>query len=265
MNQVSPLLIAQITDIHLFADEKQELLGLPTTQSFQAVIKRLCSLRHQPDLLLLTGDLSQDGTAKSYERIQNLLSPLETPTYWIPGNHDDLAVMEQVLRCGMISLRKTFERNGWQFILLNSGVPGCVHGRLSLDTLEWLDFRLKVIEEQPTLVALHHPPFLVNSDWLDSSTLQNSEEFFAVLDKHPHVKLVLFGHIHQEFHRQRHGVHYLGSPSTCIQFEPHSSKFALNYEEPGFRLLTLYADGRWQTRIERVAYECEMDLAATGY
>ena len=263
MNQ-SPLLIAQITDIHMFADEDQELLGLSTTQSFQAVLERL-SLQPQLDLLLLTGDLSQDGKPESYRHVQNLLSPLRIPTYWLPGNHDCLPAMEQVLNRGLISPHKTFEQGGWNFVLLNSSVPGCVHGHLSAETLGWLDFRLGLVSNKPTLIALHHPPIAVNSTWLDTSTLQNPEELFAVLDRHPQVKLVLFGHIHQEFNRQRRGVHYLGTPSTCIQFEPRSSDFALDQEEPGFRLLNLYADGSWETKIERVKICCQLDLAATGY
>lgn len=264
MNQASPLSVAQVTDIHLFADENQKLLGLPTTQSFQAVIERL-SLQPQLDLLLLTGDLSQDGTPASYKRMQKLLSPLSLPTYWLPGNHDCAIAMQRVLNRVPISPCKAFERNGWHFILLNSSVPNCVYGHLSSETLDWLDFRLGLVGSQPTLIALHHPPFIVNSDWLDTSTLQNPEELFAVLDRHPQVKLVLFGHIHQEFNRQRRGVHYLGTPSTSIQFEPQSSNFSLDHKKPGFRLLNLYEDGTWQTKIERVAYTHHLDLAATEY
>lgn len=265
MNQVSPLSIAQITDIHLFADENQKLLSLATTQSFQAVIERLQKLRPQLDLLLLTGDLSQDGTLESYERVQNLLIPLDLPTYWLPGNHDCLSVMQQVLNSAPVSPRKAFAQGGWNFILINSGVPGRVHGHLSPETLDWLDFRLELLGNEPTLIALHHPPFAVNSDWLDASTLQNPQELFVVLDRYPQVKLVLFGHIHQEFNRQRNGVHYLGSPSTSIQFEPQSSSFSLDNEEPGFRLLKLYPNGSWITKIQRVAYVHQLDLAATGY
>ena len=272
MNQVSPLSIAQLTDIHLFADENQELLGLPTIQSFRAVIERLLSLRPQPDLLLLTGDLSQDGTKESYEHIQNLLSPLKTPTYWLPGNHDCISAMRQVLNRVPVSRRKAFDRGIWNFILINSSVPGYVHGYLSPETLDRLDFRLGLVGDafgsefglRPTVVALHHPPFHVNSEWLDTSRLQNPEELFAVLDRHPQVKLVLFGHIHQEFNRQRHGVHYLGTPSTSIQFKPQSSKFSLDQEEPGFRMLNLYPDGTWETWIERVDYAPQL-YPATGY
>lgn len=264
MNHVSPLSVAQVTDLHLFANEDQELLGVSTTQSFQAVIERL-SLQPQLDLLLLTGDLSQDGTPESYERLQNFLSPLSLPAYWLPGNHDCLSAMQQVLNRAPISPCKAFKQNGWHFVLLNSGVPGFMHGHLSSETLFTLDLRLRLTGNQHTVVALHHPPFVVNSDWLDASRLQNPEELFAVLDRHPQVKLVIFGHIHQDFSQQRQGVHYLGTPSSSIQFEPQSSNFSLACSEPGFRLLNLYPDGTWETRIERVACTHQLDRAATGY
>ena len=272
MNQ-SPITIAQVTDIHLFADENQELLGLLTTRSFKAVVERLLSLQPQPDLLLLTGDLSQDGTPESYDRVQKLLSPLKTPTYWIPGNHDCISAMQHVLKRAPVSPLKSFTRGNWNFLLINSGVPGCVYGHLSPKTLAWLDFQLELMGNvsgsdsvlRPTVVALHHPPFQVNSNWLDTSILQNPQQLFAVLDRHPQVKLVLFGHIHQEFNYQRHGVHYLGTPSTSIQFKPQSSNFSLDHQAPGFRLLNLYPDGTWETWVERVAYAHKLNMAAKGY
>jgi Icc protein len=265
MKQVPPLSIAQVTDMHLFANENQKLLGIPTMSSFQAVIERLQELQPELDLLLLTGDLSSDNRPESYEIVQNLLRPLQIPTYWIPGNHDCAIVMEQVLNLGLVSRRKSFERGNWNFILLNSSVPGYVHGYLSVKTLDWLDSQLKIIGNKPTLVALHHPPFLVNSDWLDSSSLQNPKELFAILDNYPQVKLVLCGHIHQEFHHQRHDIHYLSAPSTCFQFLPQSAHFALDQQPPGFRQLKLYPDGVWETWVERVPFFHSADLAATGY
>lgn len=265
MTSLFPLRIAQITDIHLFADGSQQLLGLPTMESFQAVIRQVQTLRWKPDLLLLTGDLSQDGRLESYRSLKRELLPLKIPTYWLPGNHDFVPAMEQVLDWDFISPEKSFQAGGWRFLLLNSQVPGCVHGHLSTDSLIWLDKQLSLSADSPTVVSLHHPPFVVGSDWLDDSTLQNSEDLFAVLDRHPQVKLVLFGHIHQEYSRERRGVHYLGTPSTCIQFEPKSKDFALEDQRPGFRLLSLYTNGQWQSEVQRVSYACALDMAAGGY
>ena len=262
INQVSPISIAQITDTHLFASENHEMLGMPTIQSFQAVVERLKELRTEVDLLLLTGDLSGDGKPDSYDNLQNLVNPLQIPAYWLPGNHDCAIAMDDILNMGMLSRRKSFVRGGWNFILLDSSVPGCLHGYLSGKTLDWLDSELTILGDHPTLVALHHPPFPVNSAWLDSSTLQNPQEFFAVLDRHPQVRLVLFGHIHQEFQRQRHQVNYLSTPSTGLQFRSKSPTLMIDQEYPGFRLLKLYPNGMWETSVERVPYFQPLELAA---
>ncbi|MCU0552340.1 MAG: 3',5'-cyclic-AMP phosphodiesterase [Leptolyngbya sp. Prado105] len=258
-----PLRIAQVTDLHLFAESDQCLLGMPTLRSLNVLITQLRQLAPQPDLLLLTGDLSQDGSADSYHHVQRLLSPLGIATYWLPGNHDRVEIMERSLT--QFHADKSFRKRNWQFILLNSQDPGCVHGRISKESLNWLDRQLAQNPNVPTLVSLHHPPFLVNSTWLDTSTLQNSPELFKVLDRHAQVKLVVFGHIHQEFQHQRKAVTYLGTPSTCIQFARASDKFALGEEEPGFRLLELYSDGTWKSQVKRVEFSYQLDLAATGY
>ncbi len=252
MVKTSPLLVAQITDTHLFAGADQKLLGLPTYDSFQAVLEQLSQLQPKPDILLLTGDLSHDESSASYERLQGLLTPLEIPTYWLPGNHDSLPVMQQVLRYLPVSSEKSFQAGGWHFLLLSSWVPGCVHGQLSQASLEWLELQLQLIGHKPTLIGLHHPPCPVHSEWLDQIALQNPAEFLAIIDRYSQVKLVVFGHIHQAFAHRRHGVGYLGSPSTCVQFAPASAEFLLDQAQPGFRLLTLFPDGIYETKIERV-------------
>ncbi|MBF2025168.1 MAG: 3',5'-cyclic-AMP phosphodiesterase [Oscillatoriales cyanobacterium C42_A2020_001] len=259
------LLVAQITDIHLFAESDKRLLGLQTLESFQTVLYQVKDLERQPNLLLLTGDLSQDGSAESYQTLQAMVQPLGIPTYWVPGNHDDPAVMAQVLKRSPVSDQKSFRAGGWRFLLLDSCVPGCVYGSISSASLEWLDAELSQFRDEPTLITFHHPPFLVGCDWMNDIGLQNANELFAICDRHPQIKVVLFGHIHQEFYRQRNGVHYLGTPSTCIQFKPNSSSFSLDEEQPGLRLVNLFPDGSWESAVQRTLYVCEPDLTAAGY
>lgn len=254
MVKSSALLVAQITDTHLFAESEQQLMGTVTNNSLQAVLAHLSQLQPQPELLLLTGDISQDESYASYQRLQDLLAPLNIPAYWIPGNHDNLPVMQQVLNQSPFVAEKHFVAGGWHFLLLNSLVPGCVYGQLAPESLEWLEQKLQLIGNQPTLIALHHPPCLVNSNWLDQINLHNSAEFLAVIDRYAQVKLVIFGHIHQAFDYQRRGVRYLGSPSTCVQFKPTSEEFGIERQaQPGFRLFTLMPDGTYKTTVERVS------------
>lgn len=245
------LLVAQVTDLHLFARVDQQLMGVTTAETFRVILEHLGQLQPKPDLLLLTGDLSQDESSASYQWLQDVLVPLGIPTYWLPGNHDNLLVMEQVLHQPPISPEKSFEAGEWQFLLLSSWVPGCVHGQLSQPTLAWLEQQLQV-NHQPTLVSLHHPPCPIGSAWMDAIALQNPAEFLRIIERYPQVRLVVFGHIHQAFEDQHQGVCYLGSPSTCAQFQPKSREFAIAQAQPGFRLLTLSPDGSYETKVERV-------------
>ncbi len=267
MQGVSPLIAAQITDTHLLAASEGELLGLPTAKSFAAVIRRLKEVEPQPDLLLLTGDLSQDETVASYERLAAAVAPLGIATHWIPGNHDRLDFMAKVLCEPPISTERSLQVGGWHLILLDSSVAGKVHGRLSLESLQWLDEQLQNFQDLPTLVGLHHPPLDIASAWIDRSRLQNPEDLFAVLDRHPQVRLTIFGHIHQDFRSKRGGVCYMSSPSTSVQFRPQCQQFRLDNLDPGFRLLFLYPDGSFETRIERVPLgeSVSPNLSATGY
>jgi len=255
--------VVQLSDTHLFSDCNRELLGMPTAESFMTVLNAV--RQFQPDLLLLTGDLSQDETPHSYQRLRDLVTPLGIPTYWLPGNHDQPVVMAQMLESATISNQKLFQYQGWNFILLNSAQADRVDGYLSPEALSELDYQLQQLPAQPTLIGLHHPPCVIDSDWMDQISLRQPEEFCAMVERYPQVKLVLFGHIHQEFRLTRAGVQYLGCPSTCVQFKPHQPVFAIDEQQPGFRLLQLYSDGRVDTQVQRVNYRPLPDLAARGY
>ncbi|GAB4364705.1 MAG: 3',5'-cyclic-AMP phosphodiesterase [Elainellaceae cyanobacterium] len=248
----TPLLVAQITDTHLFADPNQQMMSCTTATTLRSVVQALHHLSPKPDLLLMTGDLSQDETLESYQNLQNQVDVLNIPTYWIPGNHDVPAVMNQVLTSGCISPQKYIQANGWNFVLLDSALPNHVEGQLSVAQLDWLEQRL-LEQNQPTVVVLHHHPLPIGSTWMDRIGLQNSDPLFEVIDRYPHVKLVLFGHIHQEFEQYRNGVCYLGTPSTCVQFKPDSDGFAIDSQPAGFRLLKLLPNGEYSTLVKRVS------------
>ena len=116
--------VLQLTDTHLFAQAQETLLGLPTQLCLQRIIDRILNQPQLPDFIVLTGDLSQDGRAESYANLSALLEPLGLPIYWIPGNHDCVKTMTRSLQAPIFEPDKRFEYQGWQFILLNSQIPG---------------------------------------------------------------------------------------------------------------------------------------------
>ena len=97
---------------------------------------------------------------------------------------------------------------------------------------------------------MHHQPLPMGSAWLDGVGLRDADEFLACLDRHRHVRGVVWGHVHQASDRTRNGVRFLSTPSTCAQFLPDSDAFALDILPPGSRWLVLEADGGVDTEID---------------
>ncbi|NJK64611.1 MAG: 3',5'-cyclic-AMP phosphodiesterase [Synechococcaceae cyanobacterium SM2_3_1] len=262
------LYVIQLSDLHLFAQPEGQLLGVATEETFCSVLAETQSYLHDLDFILLTGDLSQDGSPQSYARLREHLSSLSIEAYWIAGNHDQLDPMSLELEGAGLNSDKVFNRQNWTFILMNTLQPGREWGVLSPEALQMLYSHLQVAQALGThvLISLHHPPFHVGSAWLDQTALQQPETFFQVLDQFDHIRLVLCGHIHQDHHCQRHGVDYLSCPSTCFQFKPASDSFRLDLIPPGFRQLWLYPDGNYTTSIQRVPAGLQYpNLSLSGY
>ncbi|WP_338526594.1 3',5'-cyclic-AMP phosphodiesterase [Pseudomonas batumici] len=259
------VLLVQLSDSHLFAEADGTLLGMNTRDSLQRVID--CVLAEQPrvDLLLATGDLSQDGTVASYRQFREMSAAISAPTRWLPGNHDELREMAEAARHSDL-LDPVVDIGNWRITMLDSAVPGSVPGYLQDEQLQLLAQSLSEAPQRHHLVCFHHHPISIDCPWMEPIGLRNPEALFAVLDRFPQVRALLWGHIHQELDRERNGVRLLASPSTCVQFAPGSEDFKVDDKAPGYRWLRLYPDGRLETAVSRVrGFDFEVDYGGTGY
>lgn len=262
-----PLRVVQITDCHLFAEPGKKLLGLDTQYSLDRVLERLEANHRAMDLILATGDLSQDASLASYQRLFKRLHQYDVPIYWMKGNHDDIDPMlatfaserERVSPC-------VVETGNWTIILLDSTIPRRVPGELYASDLEFLQQALANAQGKHILVSLHHHPVPMGCEWLDTQIVKNADDFFALIDTAPRVRGVLWGHVHQAFDGERNGVRLLSTPSTCVQFKPGCDDFTVDDAAPGYRWLDLHADGRIDTAVERAdGIEFEVDFSVKGY
>ena len=244
--------IVQITDFHIFADPEFVYKGILPTKTLQRVLAAIEELPAKPDLLLATGDLVSEGDPEGYHTLSKLLGQMGIPVAVLPGNHDIPENMQQFLAGEAISYGHTRHIADWTIIMLDSTQPGMVPGRLSPATLQSLLKNLTQNCHKHVLVALHHHPVLVNSSWMDTLKLENSEEFLQIIDAHPQVRGVVFGHVHQEFNGVRGDIRLLGAPSTGLQFAPGTPNMVFDAAPPGYRLLQLHEDGNINTRVVRV-------------
>lgn len=250
-----PLQVLQFTDLHLVCDPEQELWGINTYRQFTRTVQEAMTLYPRADLVLLTGDLVHDPHIEAYQLLQRYISQLPYPIYRIPGNHDDLELIDRHLSGGNLRSETTVRIGTWQIILLDSNAPAPEGGRLDKTQLQCLGEVLSAFPEHNALVCLHHHPVPIKSPWMDAMALVNPDEFFQILDRHPQVKAIVWGHIHQEFDSRRQGVRLLGTPSTSTQFVPYCDHFQKDDLGPGFRWLLLHPDGRLETQVHYISTE----------
>lgn len=248
--------IVQITDTHLFADPTGELLGVNTSDSLQAVVELIAQQNHNMDILLATGDISQDYTPQSYQTFIEKITILNTQCHFLPGNHDEWQLMQAQMIAPTMAPQNQIVFDNWQVILLNSTIPKKPAGFIKECEFTFIEQAIAQYPEKHVLISMHHNPIKVNCKWLDQHWMQNGDEFLQRVSEYPQVKALLWGHIHQEIDQTYEGKHnkikLLATPSTCIQFTPESNHFALDGLQPGYRLLELNADGSICSKVYRV-------------
>lgn len=244
MNEVRLL---QISDPHLFADPAGELRGVNTLAALRGVLDDVRGRQIRYDAVLCTGDIVNDEP-EGYGHFARELARLGKPVYCLPGNHDDPALLREALERAPFQVCGHVDIGAWRIILLDSCVRGQAGGRLAPAELARLDAALRDSSSY-AMVCVHHHPVPMSSRWLDALGIENAAALFEVLDAHPQVRALCWGHVHQNFDERRRGVRLLATPSTGAQFLPLSAQFAIDSRPPGYRRLTLRPDGTVDTEV----------------
>jgi len=259
------LRVLQITDTHLYADPVGTLLGINTLESFRQVIQHFRDFHWPLDLLLATGDLVHDASPQGYALIAEMLGSFGVPVFCLPGNHDEPRQMRLHLRGNLVRTDSIIDHGGWRFVMLDSVIPGQEGGHLADKQIKLLDSALESTE-QHTFVCLHHQPVAIGSAWIDTMAVDNPEPFFEIIDRHDHVRGVLWGHVHQTYDDLHNKVRLMASPSTCVQFAPGVDSFQVDEEPPGFRMLALLPNGTIRSEVVRIDdMPRGLEYASPGY
>jgi hypothetical protein len=214
------MLIAQLSDPH-FMPENVRLFGrLDTAGYLKRAVEHLNALG--PDVVLITGDLTNDGDEQVYAAFADIVAALHAPFFVLTGNHDDREIMRAWFADhlpGSGPLCYVIDSFSVRLIALDTLVAGEPWGRLGPEQLEWLDARLLEMPERPTVVALHHPPFRTGIGHLDRSMLRDADALAAVVGRHPQVERVVCGHVHRAIQCRFAGTLAQSAPSCAHQAE----------------------------------------------
>lgn len=238
------LKVLQLSDCHLSSNPEKPYRGENADANFAAV---WASARAWgPDILLLTGDLSEDASAASYQRLASWL-PDDLPCLALPGNHDHPTTMARWFPQGPWGEPLAYEAGDWLLVMMHSAKPGRIEGAFSDEEIDGLRKILASSQQPHVLIALHHQPVPVQAPWIDRYPLANPQAFLDVVDGEPRVRCVIWGHIHHHFVAERNAgknrVLMLGAPSTAANSLARSQRFEADPAGPAARTLELQDSG----------------------
>jgi 3',5'-cyclic-AMP phosphodiesterase len=196
--------------------------------------------------------------------LRTLLAPLRVRLLAIPGNHDAREPMREAFSGdGYLPsegfLNYVIEDYPLRIIGLDTLVPGEGGGVLCSDRLAWIARTLAAAPDQPSLVLMHHPPFMTGIARMDRLGLGGTAAFAEIIRGHPQVERILCGHLHRPIESRFAGTIAGTAPSTAHQivldlrpdarvsfaFEP--AGYQLHYWREGAGVVTHTASiGNWQ-------------------
>lgn len=257
--------VLQFTDTHLFSSPDGKIKGVNSYHSLKEVLKMAFKNHSEVDFVVLTGDLSQDESKESYQHLAELISPYHEQVYYIPGNHDDKARMQETFACfKSIKPGQKLVMGNWCFLFLDSALEGKVEGSLSEAELDRLRSALDQNGAEHVAIFLHHNPVTMDGRRPDPMMLTNADQFFSCLDER--VEAIICGHVHQGLVQNLDGIRHLATPSTCVQFIPTATGLTIDQQPPGYRYLEFSNAGKLETEVFRLdqvpdgLYRIEGDL-----
>lgn len=236
---MKPFLIAQVTDTHIKAGGRRAYGGhVDTYGALDRCVRHLNALDPRPDVVLLTGDLVDMGHCDEYTTLRGLLDRLDAQYFVVPGNHDDRGALRAAFADhGYLPRQGEFlhycvDAHPLRLVGLDSTVPGEAGGLMCDTRLAWLDATLHNAPGRPTLLFMHHPPFVTGIAHMDVQRCANADRFGAVVARYPQVVRLLCGHVHRSIQVPWYGITASIGPShshaVALDLRPHApSQFVL--------------------------------------
>lgn len=214
------MLLAQITDLHLGFDPNNP--DEFNRQRFDQALRVLCALHPRPDLLIVTGDIADDGDdAGSYARYRDAIAALPFPVYSAMGNHDNrdmfrAAFPDHPHTDGFIQ----YAIEDWplRIVVLDTLQIGRHGGAYDDERAAWLRATLAAAPDRPTLIVLHHPPFDTGIPWLtEDPGAEWAQRIHDALAGQDQIVGIIAGHVHRAIATTYAGKPLVVCPSTAPQ------------------------------------------------
>jgi 3',5'-cyclic AMP phosphodiesterase CpdA len=220
-----PVVIAQISDLHLGSVYYRSTLA-------EAMLEEVNALR--PDMVAVTGDLTDMGLLDEYERARALLDRIECERMLVvPGNHDARNVGEVHFESHFGTRSPEIRVGSVHVIGIDSSEPDLDSGRVGREKYRWIEERFAETDEFK-IVAIHHHLVPVPGTGRERNIVADAGDLLRVLAESG-VDLVLCGHKHVPNVWRLEDMFIVNAGTA-------TSVRVRGREEPGYNVLEVFAD-----------------------
>ena len=192
--------IIQITDTHLLPPGRR-LHGIDPADRLARAVADVAALHADADLVVITGDLCNDGDPEAYALLREILAPLPCPARLTLGNHDARPAFRDAFPdhpcddAGFV--QSVLDTRHGRLLFLDSHEAGTIGGRYCAQRRAWLEDALADAGREPVTVFIHHPPVPDGLAHFVNIGLHDADAVLGPLRAHPGgVRHIVFGHIH---------------------------------------------------------------------
>lgn len=214
------IVIAQLTDLHI--GPASDPICAQNADRLDICLNRISQMRRQPDLILLTGDLTEHGDDESFRYVLNRVKQIKIPVRVALGNHDvKLKSAASIRHEYFLSQDWTSDedsQNSLRVILADTCETGVHGGVFSEERAFDLAMILSAKTDTPTLLAIHHPPCPIGIDWMDPLMAEPwANRLKEVIQGAPQIIGIICGHVHVSAHTEFAGVRLGVAPAVAPQ------------------------------------------------
>ncbi|MCL2687545.1 MAG: metallophosphoesterase [Methanobrevibacter sp.] len=181
--------IAHISDLHISKSTFEDEIFFKAAEEINDL---------NPDLILLTGDITNGGYYSEFKKAINYFEAFESPLFAVPGNHDARHVGYEVFE-------ELIGRRSWTLtkykpltiIGLDSSVPDLNNGHIGRPQQTWMEHEFDKCLKKSTfsIVAMHHHVIPVPKTGRERNVLSDAGDILQSLINHE-VGMVVCGHKH---------------------------------------------------------------------
>jgi 3',5'-cyclic AMP phosphodiesterase CpdA len=203
-----------------------------------------------PDVTILTGDLTENGYYMEFEKVAEYIDTIDTPLLAIPGNHDARHVGDQCFsdiikrRCITLDLKD----KGIKVIGLDSSEPDLDYGKVGRAQQEFMEKELKEAQDHDLykIIALHHHIIPVPKTGRERNVLSDAGDILqSIIDGC--ANLVLSGHKHMP-HVWMMGETTFATAGTASSLKLRGKTFpsynTINIDEDTIEIILRGTDGK---------------------